>query len=78
MNARHSGEPLDRADDFVMLARELNRKRNFPMAALALTKADSALELYMNTTPLSHHPPIVQKMKEQIATMVKELKSGAA
>jgi hypothetical protein len=72
-----SEEPLGRADDCFMLARDLIGKRNFQMAALALKKADSELELYMRTTPQSEHPLIVQEMKERIAAIVKELRSVA-
>jgi hypothetical protein len=71
-------EPLDRADDCFMLSRALIGKRNFQMAAIALKNADSELELYMRSTPLREHPPRVQKMKEQIAAIIKELGSGAA
>jgi hypothetical protein len=70
--------PLDRADDCLMLARALIRDRNFQMAAVALKNADSELELYVRSTPLKEHPPTVQKMKEQIAAIVKELGSAAA
>jgi hypothetical protein len=70
--------PLDRADDCFMLSRALIGKRNFQMAAAALKNADSELELYMRSIPLREHPPRVQKMKEQIAAIIKELGSGAA
>jgi hypothetical protein len=73
-----SEEPLNRADDLFMLARALIRKRNFQMAALALKNADSELESYVRSIPLRELPPSVQRMKEQIAEMVKELGSGAA
>jgi hypothetical protein len=69
--------PLDRADDCFMLARALTRNRNFQLAAVALKNADNELELYVRSTPLKDHPPTVQKMKEQIAAIVKELGSGA-
>jgi hypothetical protein len=73
-----SEEPLDRADDCFMLSRALIGKRNFQMAAVALKNADSELELYKGSTPLREHLPRVQKMKEQIAAIIKELGSGAA
>jgi hypothetical protein len=69
---------LDRADDCFMLARALIRNRNFQLAVVALKNADNELELYVRSTPLKEHPPTVQKMKEQIAAIVKELGSGAA
>jgi hypothetical protein len=71
-------EPLDRADDCFILSRALIGKRNFQMAAIALKNADNELELYMRSTPPREHPPRVQKMKEQIAAIIKELGSGAA
>jgi hypothetical protein len=61
-----------------MLSRALIGKRNFQMAAVALKNADSELELYKGSTPLREHLPRVQKMKEQIAAIIKELGSGAA
>lgn len=73
-----SEEPLDRADDCFMLSRALIGRGNFQMAAVALKNADSELDTYMRLTPLNEHPPGVQKMKEQIAAIVKELRSGAA
>jgi hypothetical protein len=72
-----SEEPLNRADDLFMLARALIRKRNFQMAALALKNADGELELYVRSTPLEERPPTVQRMKDQIAEILKELGSGA-
>jgi Chromate resistance exported protein len=73
-----SARPLGRADDCCSLASDLIGKRNFQMAALALKKADSELELYMRTTPPTEHSLTAQEMKEQIAAIVKKLQSGAA
>jgi hypothetical protein len=73
-----SEEPLNRADDLFMLARALIKKRNFQMAALALKSADSELRSYMKSTSLGECPPTVQRMKDQIAEIVKELGSNAA
>jgi hypothetical protein len=70
--------PLDRGDDCFMLARALIRNHNFQLAAVALKNADKELELYVRSTPLKEPPPTVQKMKEQIAAIIKELGSGAA
>jgi hypothetical protein len=61
-----------------MLARALIRKRNFQMAALALKNAGSELESYVRSTSLEERPPTVQRMKDQIAEIVKELGSNAA
>jgi hypothetical protein len=69
-----SEEPLDRADDCFMLAHALIGHRNFQLAAVALYNADNQLDSYLNSTPLKEHPPTIQKMKEQIAAMVKELR----
>jgi hypothetical protein len=70
-----SEEPLDRADDCFMLARALIRNRNLQLAAVALKNADNELNSY---TPFKKDLPSVQKIKEQIAAIVKELGSGAA
>jgi hypothetical protein len=73
-----SEEPLDRADDCYMLARAFIRKGNFQMAAVALKNADSELESYVKSAPLKERHPAIQRMKEQIAAIIKELGSGAA
>jgi hypothetical protein len=73
-----SEEPLSRTDDCFMLARALIGKRNFQMAALVLKNANSELESYVRSIPLRELPPKVQRMKEQIAEIIKELGSGAA
>jgi hypothetical protein len=73
-----SADPLSRANDYFTLAHNLIGKRNRPLAAIALAKADSELEIHMRTTPLREHTVVVEEMKEQITAMVKKLKSGAA
>jgi hypothetical protein len=73
-----SEDPLVRADDCIILSRAFIGKRNIQMAGVALKNAHSEVEMYMRSTPLGEHPPSVQKMKEQIAVMIKELGTGAA
>jgi hypothetical protein len=73
-----SADPLSRANDYFTLAHNLIGKRNRPLAAFALAKADSELEIHMRTTPLREHAVVVKEMKEQITAMVKKIKSGAA
>ena len=70
--------PLERAEHCFMLAHDLIGKRNLSLAALALTKAESALDLHIETTLLKEHSAGVQEMKKQIAAISKELKAGAS
>ena len=70
--------PLDVANDCFMLARNFIGLTTFPLATLALKKADNALQLYMKTTPVTEHPAVVQKMKEQIAAITEKLRNGPA
>jgi hypothetical protein len=69
--------PLDVANDCFMLARNFIGLTTFPLATLALKKADNVLQLYMKTTPVKRHPEVVQKMKEQIAAITEKLRNGA-
>ena len=56
----------------------LSERGIFELATLALNNADRALAKYMRTTPMNEHPATVQKMKEQIATIINELRIGVA
>ena len=71
------GEPLDRANDWFSLARDLTGKRNLPLAALALGNADRALDAYMKTSYAKNHPEIVYSMKDEIKGLLNQLKQGA-
>lgn len=72
------GGPLDRADDFLTLARDLIGKRNFPLATLALENADRALdEAYAQTASASDRAAAILHMKQRIAEMLVELKRTA-
>jgi hypothetical protein len=71
-------EPLDRADDCLSLSYALIAKCNFQTAAVSLKNADRELDTYMRSTRLREYPPRVQRMKEQIAAIIRELGSGAA
>jgi hypothetical protein len=66
-------QPLGRANDLFMLARNLVGRENVAVAKLALKNAGLELEAYMRTTALKEHSAVVQKMKEQIAAIVTEL-----
>jgi hypothetical protein len=76
-NEISSAEPLDRADDCIELARDLLKKRNFPLAKLALTNADLTLDLYMKTTSMPDHPRVVQGMRDQLKGMMDQLRQTA-
>jgi hypothetical protein len=75
-NEIFSTEPLDRAADCIALARDFLQKRHFPLASLALTKADLTLDL-VETTSMPHHPRVVQGMKDQLKWMIDELRQTA-
>jgi hypothetical protein len=70
------GEALDRANDFFTVARDLVGKRNFPLAALALTNAGLDLDSFAQTAS-ADHTAVVQKMKKQIKQMLGEMKRTA-
>jgi hypothetical protein len=71
------GQPLDRAGDCFMLARDLIGKRNFPLAAIALNNADHALDAYVKSSSIKDYPAIVKSMKDHIRGLLNELKQTA-
>jgi hypothetical protein len=72
-----SDDPLDSASDYLGLAHDLTGKSYSPLAAIALRKANHALDIYASTTPIADHPSVVQKMKERITNMLDELRKMA-
>jgi hypothetical protein len=72
-NEVKNAEPLSRAEDLFLLARNLIGKRNIEVAKLALKNAARELEVYMRTTALKQHLAVVQNMNDQIAATVAEL-----
>jgi hypothetical protein len=71
------GEPLDRVSDYFALAHNLIGTGNFPLAALTLSNADSALDAYAQTQSPETHAEIVRSMREQIRRLLTELKQKA-
>lgn len=69
-------EPVDRANDSFTLARNLLGKRNFPLATLALSDADRALEAYAQGASIDHACAI-QGMRDQVKKMLNDLKRTA-
>lgn len=65
-----SAEPLDRASDCFVLAHDLVGKKNYPLAALALNRASSALDTYSNSADCS---ATVQSMKGRIEQLITEI-----
>jgi hypothetical protein len=70
------GEPLDRANDSLTLARDLIGKRNFPLATLALTNAGLDLESFARTAS-TDYAALVQAMKRQIQQMLGQMQRTA-
>jgi hypothetical protein len=70
-------EPLDRANEFFTLARDLIGKPNYPLGALALGNAERALDAYAEAASTNDHRAVVASMKEQIRRMLGELKQTA-
>jgi hypothetical protein len=70
-------DPLDRANDFFSLARNLIGKRNLPLASLALGGADRALHAFAQTAEGRDQAASVVQMKEQIKRMLGELRRSA-
>jgi hypothetical protein len=69
-------EPLDRAYDSFTLARNLIGKRNVPLATLALSNADRALDAQAQTASVDHASAI-QGMRDQVKKMLSDLKRTA-
>jgi hypothetical protein len=69
-------EPVDRANDSFTLAHNLLGKRNLPLATLALSNADRALDAYAQTASIDRAPAI-QEMRDQVKKMLSELKRTA-
>jgi hypothetical protein len=69
-------QPLDRANYSFTLASNLIGKRNVPLAILALSDADRALDAYAQTAPIDHVSTI-QAMRDQVKTMLSNLKRTA-
>jgi hypothetical protein len=73
-----AGEPLDRANDFLTVARILIGKQNAPLAVLALNNADSALaEAHRQADAVAGPVAPILQMKQQVGQMVDELKRAA-
>jgi len=70
-------EPLDRANEYFTLARDLIGKRNYSLGALALGNADLALDAYAESASIQDHREVVETMKGQIRRMLGELKQTA-
>jgi hypothetical protein len=73
-----SAEPLDRASDCFMLAHDLVGRRSYPLAALLLENAASALDKYLNSTQVPDHCAIVHSMKGEIGSLLGKIAQTAA
>jgi len=71
-----STEPLDRAIDFLSLARDFVRKGNFRLAAVSLRKSEAALSVPI-TGITAAYARRVRTVKEQIARTIDELRRSA-
>jgi hypothetical protein len=69
-------EPLDRANYSFTLASNLIGKRNVPLATLALSNADRALDAYAQTASIDH-ASAVEGMRDQVKKMLSDLKRRA-
>lgn len=69
-------EPVGIAGDYLKLSNNFIKTFNFPLAKLAIQKADSALERYVETTPAKTHPEWVRQTQEEIRTITKALTDG--
>jgi len=68
-----SEDPLDRANDCFTLAHDLVGKRNYPFAALALNRANSALDAY-STSP--NRSASVRAMRAEIEQILTQIRSA--
>jgi len=65
-----SEEPLDRASDCFVLAHDLVGRKSYPLAALVLNSASSALDAYSNSANCS---ATVRSMKGRIEQLITEI-----
>jgi hypothetical protein len=69
-------EPLACANCSFTLASNLIGKRNVPLATLALSNADRALDAYAQTASIDH-ASVIQGMRDQVRKMLSDLKRTA-
>jgi hypothetical protein len=69
-------QPLDRANYSFTLASNLIGKRNVPLATLALSDADRALDVYAQTAS-TDHVSAIEGMRDQVKKMLSDLKRRA-
>jgi hypothetical protein len=77
-NEKPSVDPLDRADDFLGVARNLLKTGNFPLASLALANVDLALDSFMKTPSMADHLGVAQGMREQVKQMMGQLRQSSS
>jgi hypothetical protein len=77
-NEKPSADPLDRANDYLEVARDLLKKRNFPFASVALANVDLALDSFMKMPSMADHLGIAQGMRDQVKQMMGELRQSSS
>jgi len=73
-----SADPLDRADDCLGVARDLLKKRNFPLASIVLANVDLALDSVMKMPAMADHLGGAQGMRDQVKRMMSELRQSSS
>jgi hypothetical protein len=73
-----SPDPLDRVSDCFTLAHDLVGKKNYPLAALLLNSAGSALDVYSKSSQVPDHCAIVHSMKGEIGNLLRKMGQTAS
>jgi hypothetical protein len=77
-NEKPPADRLDRADDCLEVARDLIKKRNFPLASIALANVDLALDSFMKMPSMTDHLGVAQGMRDQVKLMMGQLRQSSS
>jgi hypothetical protein len=77
-NEKPSADPLDRADDYLEVARDLLKKGNFPLASIALANVDLTLDSVMKMPSMADHLSVAQGMRDQVTRMMSQLRQSSS
>ena len=77
-NEKPSADPLDRANDCLEVARDSLKKRNLPLASIALASVDLALDSFMEMPSMADHLGVAQEMRDQVKRMMGELRQSSS
>jgi hypothetical protein len=77
-NEKPSADPLDHANDYLEVARDFLKKRNFPLASVALAHVDLALDSFMKIRSVADHLGVAEGMRDQVKQLMSELRQSSS